>query len=300
VAQPPSLAHFGQPTRAPLPLSFSPLGPPRQPSLSWASQRPAQLPVFPRAQPSAALPAHPWTAARPSALAAFLARAPAASSAAAQWPARVARTQPRPARGAPAPAAAASAGPTRRVAYCTSSQTEQTARNSSKTTARRPLSRHDLALRPRRAAAGATPRPERHRRRRARLPHSLRSASLRSAEVSSSSLSSLYRSPPRRSYQPLAALLRDAVCGARRTMVTCSRALLQFVTQHRRRAARACCCRRLPVPQARCPACKPRAPSPCPCAQRPSSCALGALRPVPMPRSPSSARTRSTPNRDFI
>jgi hypothetical protein len=140
-------------------------------------------------------------------------------------------------------------------------------------------------------AAGATPRPERRRRRRARSPHSLRSA-----EVSSSSLSSLYRSPPRRSYQPLAVLLRDAVCGARRTMVTCSRALLQVVTQRRQRAARACCCRRLPVLQARCPTCKPRAPSPCPCAQRPSSCALGVLRPVPIPRSPSPARARRTPS----
>jgi hypothetical protein len=57
VAQPASLAHFGQPTRAPLPLSFSPLGPPRQPSLSWASSAAAQLPVFPppahRANPPA-------------------------------------------------------------------------------------------------------------------------------------------------------------------------------------------------------------------------------------------------------
>jgi hypothetical protein len=140
-------------------------------------------------------------------------------------------------------------------------------------------------------AAGATLRPERRRRRRARSPHSLRSA-----EVSSSSLSSLYRSPPRRSYQSLAVLLRDAVCGARRTMVTCSRALLQVVTQRRQRAARACCYRRLPVPQARCPTCKPRAPSSCPCAQRPSSCALGALRPVPIPRSPSPVRARRTPS----
>ena len=43
--------------------------------------------------------------------------------------------------------------------------------------------------------------------------------------------------------------------------------------------------------QAGAPACRPRAPSSRPCAQRPSSCALGALRPVPMPRSPSSPRS---------
>jgi hypothetical protein len=39
------------------------------------------------------------------------------------------------------------------------------------------------------------------------------------------------------------------------------------------------------------PTCRPRAPSPRLCVQRPSSCALGALRLVPMPRSPGSPRS---------
>jgi hypothetical protein len=57
VAQPPSLAHFGQPTRAPLPLSFFPLSPPAPTlSLVWASSAAAQLQVFPPRQPTRANP----------------------------------------------------------------------------------------------------------------------------------------------------------------------------------------------------------------------------------------------------
>jgi hypothetical protein len=97
VAQPPSLAHFGQPTRAPLPLSFSPLGPPRQPPRASprAAQRPAPLGPAPSSarQPSSRGSPAPRSLPR--------ARAPAAARPAAPQPnSPPARTQGSPAANA--------------------------------------------------------------------------------------------------------------------------------------------------------------------------------------------------------
>jgi hypothetical protein len=98
VAQPPSLAHFGQPTRAPLPLSFSPLSPPAPTlSLVWASSAAAQLPVFPpraaQLRAAAQLP-------RPGPARAPASRRPSSRAIPAQPPAQRAQLC---ARGAPPP-----------------------------------------------------------------------------------------------------------------------------------------------------------------------------------------------------